>query len=227
MSSSLRRVQDFLGFEPSPSIAFATNRSPGRSGFIGLFLGLVIGSTFRCIISHPLSAYAFVLCLFHASEFCTTALFNGSVCTSTSFLIDHSTSYTAALAASLLEYVLRLLYASIVGGGGTTSSPTTMTSLRLIGLASSLSFLSLRSYAMCHCGSNFNHVIQSTDTNANPRQVLVTTGPYKYLRHPAYTAWFYYTLSTQVRRGVSDDELSTRRLYWISDVQRRAPDRTG
>ena len=190
---TLRKVQSFLAFGDNPSVGFATNRSPGRSGFLGLFLGFVVGSNYRYILSSPLSAYAFVLGLFHSSEFCTTALFNGSVCTSTSFLVDHSVSYSAAFFFSLFEYGLRFLFSS--------TSPASMTPLRFLGLVSSLSFLSLRSYAMSHCGNNFNHIIQSTSNNANPSQKLVTTGPYKYLRHPAYTAWFYYTLSTQVLLG--------------------------
>ena len=115
------------------------------------------------------------------------------MCTSTSFLVDHSKSYTIAIFGSLLEYFARFAYSPI--------PPSEMTPLRLFGLVSSLSFLALRGYAMCHCSSNFNHIIQTSSDNANPKQELVTTGPYTFMRHPAYTGWFYYTVSTQILLG--------------------------
>ena len=44
-------------------------------------------------------------------------------------------------------------------------------------------------------GKNFNHIIQNQKQDGH---VLVTEGVYALVRHPAYTGWFCWSISTQV-----------------------------
>jgi protein-S-isoprenylcysteine O-methyltransferase Ste14 len=51
-----------------------------------------------------------------------------------------------------------------------------------------------RQVAMATCGSNFHHKIQQRQRRSH---VLVQKGIYKYLRHPSYVGWFYWSIGTQ------------------------------
>jgi len=48
------------------------------------------------------------------------------------------------------------------------------------------------------CGKNFNHMIQHKKTESH---VLVTKGIYKYLRHPSYFGFYYWSIGTQLLLG--------------------------
>ena len=54
---------------------------------------------------------------------------------------------------------------------------------------------SLHKAAMLTAGTNFNHMIQSQKDSGH---VLVTSGVYAYVRHPAYVGWFCWSVGTQV-----------------------------
>lgn len=77
--------------------------------------------------------------------------------------------------------------------------PSPLSPLNTLGLLLCLLGQSLRSAALYTCADNFNHIIQDTKNNANPKQRLVREGVYGVLRHPSYTGWFYWSIGTQVR----------------------------
>uniref|UniRef100_A0A7S1VFV4 Protein-S-isoprenylcysteine O-methyltransferase n=1 Tax=Grammatophora oceanica TaxID=210454 RepID=A0A7S1VFV4_9STRA len=52
----------------------------------------------------------------------------------------------------------------------------------------------VRTSAMITCGESFNHLIQKSKKD---NHVLITTGIYKYLRHPSYAGFFYWSVGTQ------------------------------
>ncbi|GMH52486.1 hypothetical protein TL16_g01240 [Triparma laevis f. inornata] len=200
LRAHLTKFQSFLSFEPTSNLAFLSPTSPARSGFLGLLLGSLL--TFHTLlpflfpsshIYYPLilkwSLYMFFLLLFHILEYVVTALYNGRVVSSTSFLIDHSESYTIAALVSWTEYWLT----SLLFG------PSPLSPLNTLGLLLCLLGQSLRSAALYTCADNFNHIIQDTKNNANPKQRLVREGVYGVLRHPSYTGWFYWSIGTQVR----------------------------
>ena len=55
-----------------------------------------------------------------------------------------------------------------------------------------------RSLAMITCGESFNHIIQKSKKD---NHALVTFGIYKYLRHPSYFGFFYWSIGTQLMLG--------------------------
>jgi len=56
----------------------------------------------------------------------------------------------------------------------------------------------IRSVAMAQAGTNFNHIVQHQKSNDHQ---LVTSGLYRYLRHPSYFGFFWWGLGTQLILG--------------------------
>merc|ERR1711990_1224595 len=53
----------------------------------------------------------------------------------------------------------------------------------------------LRKFSMFWCGPGFTHLIQF---HKRKDHKLVTDGPYGYVRHPGYTGWAIWAISTQI-----------------------------
>lgn len=67
-----------------------------------------------------------------------------------------------------------------------------------LGLAMMAIGQAARTMGMVEAGTNFNHLVQSKKKKGH---VLVTTGVYGWLRHPAYFGFFWWGLGTQVVLG--------------------------
>jgi protein-S-isoprenylcysteine O-methyltransferase len=67
--------------------------------------------------------------------------------------------------------------------------------LKLVGLIMMMSGEALRKVSMIVAGRSFTHFIR-TETHAD--HALVTWGPYSLLRHPGYTGWFIWSVSSQL-----------------------------
>ena len=63
-----------------------------------------------------------------------------------------------------------------------------------IGVVLSLFGDFLRKFSMFWCGPGFTHLIQF---HKRKDHKLVTDGPYGYVRHPGYTGWAIWAISTQ------------------------------
>ena len=218
----LTPLQDLLGFVHCTNPAFSSNASSGRVGFVGLLFGCLMSSSLSSflistlLLSSPsvssslpiqlqillpplqqFSLFGFLLSLFHVLEFVATALYTPHSCTSTSFLLDHSPSYTAALLFSWTEYLIRCLlslspYTSLYVGVPRLSL------VSYVGLALVLCGQCLRFVAMRTCGPSFNHIIQEKQRQGH---TLITHGVYSVLRHPSYCGWFYWSVGTQLLLG--------------------------
>jgi protein-S-isoprenylcysteine O-methyltransferase len=53
----------------------------------------------------------------------------------------------------------------------------------------------VRSLAMAHAGSNFNHTVQVVHKDGH---TMVTDGVYRILRHPSYFGFFWWSIGTQL-----------------------------
>ncbi|KAG5921912.1 hypothetical protein E4U42_005671, partial [Claviceps africana] len=77
--------------------------------------------------------------------------------------------------------------------------PTLTTTVSvLLGLVMVLAGQLVRSAAMLHAGTSFNHTVQ---TRRAASHTLVTTGVYALVRHPSYFGFFYWGLGTQLVLG--------------------------
>ncbi|KAL1925575.1 uncharacterized protein VTP21DRAFT_458 [Calcarisporiella thermophila] len=125
--------------------------------------------------------------VFHVLEYFATALYNPSKLSLDSFLINHSIAYTAAHTAGIVEFLVELYLFPQWKRGFSIISWTGFFIL-LIGQVA-------RTLAMLHAKSNFSHQIVDFKT---PHHQLVTTGIFKYLRHPSYFGFYYWALGTQI-----------------------------
>jgi protein-S-isoprenylcysteine O-methyltransferase len=121
-------------------------------------------------------------------EFFVTVACNPTVASADSFLVNHSAAYTAAAVTSWIEFWIRFI---LFPGW-------TFPALTRIGLAGVVLSQGIRASAMATAGESFNHYIQ-TCKKSNHR--LVTTGIYRYLRHPSYVGFFYWCVATQLLLG--------------------------
>ncbi|KAL9005845.1 MAG: hypothetical protein Q9188_001394 [Gyalolechia gomerana] len=181
-----------------------------RAFFIGLAFGISITLTFLALQrpSNPLWRAPFfiaTLTIFHFLEFYVTALYNPPEATTSAFLLTtNGYSYNVAHTLALIECVfgnyvapryfpeqnyLHLFDALLPVGGGTSAAWLTLGFILLVlGQA-------IRTLAMVHATTNFNHLIQSRKKEGH---VLVTDGIYRWLRHPSYFGFFWWGLGTQV-----------------------------
>lgn len=132
--------------------------------------------------------YAVCICIFHLAEFFVTALYNPSVVKASSFIVNHSKSYTIAMMVSGSEFFLRFLFYPSM-----CSKFMSILGLLVVSVAQFT-----RSLGMVTCGESFNHMIQKSKKN---NHLLVTSGIYKYLRHPSYFGFFYWSVGTQIVLG--------------------------
>lgn len=133
-------------------------------------------------------AYTTTLCSFHFLEFFVTAIYNPTQATADSFLVNHSTAYTAAALTSWTEFWLRFFFLP-----GLNSKWVS-----LVGLLAAVASQFIRSAAMATAGESFNHIIQDVKKQ---NHVLITHGIYSIFRHPSYVGFFYWSVSTQLLLG--------------------------
>ncbi len=113
--------------------------------------------------------YVVILSTFHLLEFFITAVYNPSVTTADSFLINHSLMYTAAVLLTWLEFACRWYM------WPDTYKYAYHGIAFVVGLLLVIVSQALRSLAMITCGESFNHLIQP---NKKENHVLITHGMY-------------------------------------------------
>ncbi|CAM9885043.1 unnamed protein product, partial [Ectocarpus sp. 13 AM-2016] len=193
----LNSIQRLLNFDGCTNPQFSSPDGLGQVGVAGFLTGLVFGvhlSIAGCclaingiVLSRLLqwSLYSCSLSFFHFSEFFVTAVFKPDIVSYNSFVLNHSKEYTGALLASWAEFGLEAFLLpdlkrqpAVVAAG---------VALALIGHC-------FRVGAMWTAGSNFNHEIMQRREESHQ---LVTRGVYRFLRHPSYFGWFWWSLGTQ------------------------------
>lgn len=136
--------------------------------------------------SIPWEVKAFVLSLFfyHVSEFTIAAVYNRCTLSSSSWLL--STQYCIAMAAACVEYALEYALVPSLKGHGVVSA---------VGLAMVVCGDGLRKVAEVTARHNFTHQIM---LRKRPEHRLVQHGVYRFMRHPGYLGWLWWSVGTQV-----------------------------
>eukprot|EP00968_Pinguiococcus_pyrenoidosus_P019872 scaffold2224_cov261-Pinguiococcus_pyrenoidosus.AAC.45 len=221
----LRRIQAVLDFEDARSPHFVHENGIGRHGVAGLFLGSVCGfhfcATLALVALYSGServallqwcSYVCLLCVFHALEWLVTAVRRPRELGPTprrSWLARQNSGEApeACSAPSLLEnlgvsdpnvtcvMLCRIEYAVLPSAWSLKGNVPTA----LLGLVASVVALRIRVDAMWTCGKNFDHQVM-VDARREDHE-LVTDGIYRWLRHPSYFGWFYWSIAGQLLLG--------------------------
>ncbi|KAK5989957.1 Protein-S-isoprenylcysteine O-methyltransferase [Cladobotryum mycophilum] len=135
------------------------------------------------------------LSVFHFLEFWTTAEGNPTVACIDSYLLTANwPSYAIAHSAAFLECLIVSVFFPDRAWTPFRLGPF----LLALGIVFTVAGQVVRSAAMLHAGASFNHHIQTKKVESH---TLVTTGIYGVMRHPSYTAFFYWGLGTQLVLG--------------------------
>ncbi|PAA68448.1 hypothetical protein BOX15_Mlig026624g1, partial [Macrostomum lignano] len=155
-----------------------------------LFLGWAFSSgTLLAVYSRDYWTFGVYICylsFFHWSEYWVTAVTNPATLRLSSYMLDHSPEYHLAALISWAEFWLEAL---LVPWLKSYSLPIAT------GLAMCTAGELFRKLAMITAGRNFNHVVEHKKRTDH---VLVTSGVYSWVRHPAYTGWFAWAIGTQL-----------------------------
>lgn len=133
-----------------------------------------------------ITIYWISIVLFHTSEFALALIYERANCATTSFLL--SKPYVLAMALSLLEYHMTKTY--VAGWKGRMLEST-----QAIALCGLFVGEGIRKGAWLTAKASFTHLVQ---VSKRPDHKLVTTGIYRFCRHPGYVGWFLWALSTQL-----------------------------
>jgi protein-S-isoprenylcysteine O-methyltransferase len=162
-------------------LTLSSNSNDGSDD--GMLAGML--SPERLAMAWQWCFYVWAMCSFHLLEFFTTAVYNPSVTSGDSFLVNHSKAYTAAALIAATEFGFKFLFLP------------TRPHVWLVRIGVLLLFASqtIRTLSMKTCGESFNHLIQ---TSKKDNHVLITRGVYSIFRHPSYVGFYYWSISTQL-----------------------------
>lgn len=181
-------VQFVLGMFQDGNHQFS-NRGVGSYGTLGFALGIPFGFALSTFLMggecRDFWLWVLLMSFFHFTEWFATALYNLPKLSVDSFLINHSTGYTVALMASIIEYWVEYYLFGL----------TSTSFIMVIGSCIALTGLVVRIAAMHTNKVGFTHIVQ--DTRRTDHQ-LCTWGIYKYVRHPGYFGWFWWTIGNQI-----------------------------
>ncbi|KAH8673588.1 isoprenylcysteine carboxyl methyltransferase [Xylariales sp. PMI_506] len=135
------------------------------------------------------------LSVFHFLEFWTTAKYNTPQAGVESFLLTSNwpTYFIAHMSATAECFFTNLFWPNRSWAPLNSGHV-----LLLLGLILVLIGQFVRSAAMVHLGTNFNHIVQERRQRGHE---LVTTGIYGVMRHPSYFGFFYWGIGTQLVLG--------------------------
>jgi len=105
------------------------------------------------------------------------------------FLLNHSTQYSIAMLTCLLEYSIEAFF---------FPSLKTTWFLFLPGLILTFTGQIIRIAALWTLGVSFTHLVADTKKEEHK---MVDWGIVKYIRHPGYCGWFWWSIGTQLMLG--------------------------
>lgn len=130
----------------------------------------------------PLNVYLICLSIFHLLEFLSTCTWNYSEVDDDSFILEDYQMLLVNFMA-VLEYIFTKDYKPF------------QVYVSIIGFIFIIGGQFIRTYSMYNAGSSFNHYIQR---ELNQNHHLVTTGIYRYIRHPSYFGFWWWFIGLQL-----------------------------
>lgn len=127
--------------------------------------------------------------IFHFLEWYVTVVYRPREASFDSWCIHHSKSYTAAQLLCITEYFI----SQTLFGEKLSRSVNIPWSMLTLGIC--FASLYIRVLAMITAGKNFNHRVQYIQEEEHE---VIKHGIYKYLRHPSYFGWFYWSVGGQL-----------------------------
>jgi len=156
-------------------------------------LGITFGIAFMlAFTSEFFSSFGFFiisLSLYFFTEFLFTTVFHPTETTFDSFLLNHSTQFTIAMLASVLEYSIEAYF---------FPSLKTTWLLFLPGFILTFTGQIIRILALWTLGRSFTHLVADTKKEEH---VMVDWGIVKYIRHPGYCGWYWWSIGSQLMIG--------------------------
>lgn len=131
-------------------------------------------------------AYFLFMSTFHYTEYLTIAWANPQTLSTDTFMLNHSVPYIIAAMTSWIEFLIEVLV---------WPSMKQSLILLILGILICITGEVLRKLAIITASTNFNHIVQH---HKNEGHSLVTHGVYRFMRHPSYAGWFWWSIGTQV-----------------------------
>lgn len=158
-----------------------------RAAFLGMvfFSGFYV-ATYTADNTKMFGFYMCIMSVFHYSEFLILALIDSNLVNTRSFMLNHSPEYTFAAVFSWVEFFVETYFWPFLKQYFWIS---------FIGCLICICGEILRKTAMINAGRNFNHLVQFKKSKEH---ILVTSGTYRWFRHPSYVGWFYWSIGTQI-----------------------------
>lgn len=144
------------------------------------------------------------LSLFHFLEFYATARWNPTDAGVSSFLLSaNGSAYNMAHVAALTDFSIRMFVLPRILPASWLEKPSWLPhipahGITVVGVALEVAGQIVRTAAMAEAGQSFNHMVQSKKKDDH---VLITTGVYRFFRHPSYFGFFWWGLGTQLVLG--------------------------
>lgn len=154
---------------------------------MGVCFGL---STVVIFYSHSawkrLGVYFLFMSTFHYSEYLTISIANPQSLSTDTFMLNHSIAYIVAATSSWLEFLVEVYF---------WPSLKENTIILTVGILMCVAGEVLRKLAIITASTSFNHIVQY---HKSEDHVLVTHGVYRFMRHPSYAGWFWWSIGTQI-----------------------------
>ena len=156
---------------------------------LGVLGGVSLTVSLAFSAARPFFVFATLMAVFHMTEFLFAAVYHPHTASTESFLIPHSQAYSVAIVAAVVEYWVEWLFL-----GSFFNSVT----LFWVGLVLSVAGLGLRWAAFVTAGHNFTHLVSESK---EAKHALVKHGVYRFVRHPGYCGWFWWSVGSQLILG--------------------------